>query len=401
MPRFKFSNRMKSLLLFLATAAIISVASALPSEDGLYATFSTSKGAFIARLDHDKAPVTVANFIGLATGSRPWVDFLRGNISNRPFYDGLTFHRVVPGFVIQAGSPNGQGTDGPGYAFGDEFSTALRHNAEGILSMANSGPNSNGSQFFVTLASTSWLDNRHSVFGRVVEGMDVVQSIGSIATPDEFTTIENVTITAVGADAENFRTAAQPALPSVAGTRPSLAFHQGALEMTLERPGLTSHIFFRSSDLSGWSLLGNADDYEPSGETFDLTTIAAGKTKDFYRVIQVSHTLRPSALIGKTLVFDISSSGESLSISITANEGYAPDGDFGSVTIDDGSPYPLLGYFLDQTLGTLYLDFAFGGAYTFALNFSEETRGWFTGQAYQADDGLWPFFGTFQVVPNE
>ena len=146
---------------------------ALPDEPGLYAIFQTNHGSFTTELHFQKTPRTVANFLALSEGSKPWLDLVDGKIRKDRFFDGLTFHRVSPGFVIQGGSRNGLGTDGPGYAFRDEFHPDLKHDAPGILSMANSGPNSNGSQFFITLAATPFLDEVHSVFGKVVEGMPV------------------------------------------------------------------------------------------------------------------------------------------------------------------------------------------------------------------------------------
>jgi peptidyl-prolyl cis-trans isomerase A (cyclophilin A) len=146
------------------------------------AHFTTSEGKFTARLFDAETPNTVANFTGLAEGSKEWTDPRTGKKVTQPYYDGTIFHRVIDGFMIQGGDPLGQGTGGPGYSFADEFHPSLRHNKEGILSMANRGPNTNGSQFFITLAPTPHLDNRHSVFGEIVEGMDVVKRIGSTKT---------------------------------------------------------------------------------------------------------------------------------------------------------------------------------------------------------------------------
>jgi peptidyl-prolyl cis-trans isomerase A (cyclophilin A) len=147
-----------------------------------YAHFDTSLGSFTAELFEDRAPKTVANFVGLAEGSKEWRHPKTGERHQKPFYDGIIFHRIIDGFVIQGGDPLGQGNGGPGYQFEDEFHPELRHDRVGILSMANAGPNTNGSQFFVTLGPTPHLDRRHSVFGAVVEGLDVVKIIGRTAT---------------------------------------------------------------------------------------------------------------------------------------------------------------------------------------------------------------------------
>jgi peptidyl-prolyl cis-trans isomerase A (cyclophilin A) len=166
----------------------------------LYAHFTTSEGNFTARLFDAETPNTVANFAGLADGSKEWTDPRSGKKVKQPYFDGTIFHRVIAGFMIQGGDPLGQGTGGPGYNFADEFSPKLTHSKAGILSMANRGPNTNGGQFFITLAATPWLDGKHSVFGEIVEGMDVVTKIGNTATskpgdrPLKPITVQTVTI---------------------------------------------------------------------------------------------------------------------------------------------------------------------------------------------------------------
>src|SRR4029078_11017051 len=146
------------------------------------AVFNTSEGTFKIRLFDQEAPNTVANFVGLAEGTKEWTDPKTGQKAKRPYYDGLIFHRVIADFMIQGGDPLGTGTGGPGYKFGDEFHPKLRHTKAGLLSMAKPGPANNGSQILITLAPTSWLDNKHSIFGEVVEGMDVIERIGSTPT---------------------------------------------------------------------------------------------------------------------------------------------------------------------------------------------------------------------------
>jgi peptidyl-prolyl cis-trans isomerase A (cyclophilin A) len=151
-------------------------------EPGTYARFDTTEGTFTVRLFEKEAPQTVANFVGLAEGTKEWTDPRSSRKEKKPFYDGIVFHRVIDGFMIQSGDPLGEGYGGPGYNFADEFHPSLRHTRAGMLSMANAGPNTNGSQFFITLAPTPHLDNRHSIFGEVVEGLDVVKKIGRVPT---------------------------------------------------------------------------------------------------------------------------------------------------------------------------------------------------------------------------
>ncbi|MBG6128769.1 peptidylprolyl isomerase [Aquimarina sp. EL_43] len=163
-------------------------------QDGLYAKFNTSKGSILVNLEYKKTPGTVGNFVGLA----------EGNIDNqaipqgKPYYNGLKFHRVIADFMIQGGDPQGTGAGGPGYQFDDEIHSDLKHDGPGVLSMANAGPGTNGSQFFITHVETSWLDGKHTVFGKVVEGLEVVNTI------EQGDEIESVEIQRVGAEAESF-----------------------------------------------------------------------------------------------------------------------------------------------------------------------------------------------------
>jgi peptidyl-prolyl cis-trans isomerase A (cyclophilin A) len=147
---------------------------------GTYAIFETSQGNIVIKLLEKEAPKTVENFVGLAEGTKEFTNEKTGKKEKRPFYDGLIFHRVIPDFMIQGGCPHGSGMGGPGYKFADEFHPSLKHAKPGKLSMANSGPNTNGSQFFITVAATPWLDNRHTIFGEVVEGQDVANKISTL-----------------------------------------------------------------------------------------------------------------------------------------------------------------------------------------------------------------------------
>ncbi|EKY12632.1 peptidylprolyl isomerase [Capnocytophaga sp. oral taxon 324] len=163
-------------------------------QNGIYAKITTTKGVILLRLTYEKTPATVGNFVALAEGKMKNSQKPLGT----PYYDGLTFHRVIPNFMIQGGCPLGTGTGDPGYRFDDEFHPELKHNKPGVISMANAGPGTNGSQFFITHVATPWLDNKHTVFGEVVEGQEVVDAI---AQGDK---IEKVEIVRVGEEAEKW-----------------------------------------------------------------------------------------------------------------------------------------------------------------------------------------------------
>ena len=188
----------------------------VPSEDGIYAVFKTSMGDIVTRLHYERAPVTVANFVELAEGTKTWTNpATNEEMVDTPLYDGTKFHRVIKDFMIQGGDPLGTGRGGPGYRFMDEFHPELRHDGPGVLSMANSGPGTNGSQFFITHKATPWLDDKHSVFGEVVTGQDVVDGMAEVemagaqnSEPVEDIILETVEIVRVGEDAKAFDAAA-------------------------------------------------------------------------------------------------------------------------------------------------------------------------------------------------
>ncbi|MBN1412065.1 MAG: peptidylprolyl isomerase [Spirochaetales bacterium] len=181
----------------IAAAIFLFSCSYMNLEDGLYAEMNTSKGKILLALEYEKTPLTVANFAGLAEGT------IKSTRNGKMFYDGLTFHRVIQDFMIQGGDPDGTGGGGPGYRFPDEFVKELRHSGPGILSMANAGPNTNGSQFFITHKETPWLDDHHTVFGHVVEGQDIVNKI------EQGDIINSVKILRIGKKAEAYKVTQQ------------------------------------------------------------------------------------------------------------------------------------------------------------------------------------------------
>lgn len=178
-------------------------------EDGLYAVVNTSKGKFTCELYYEQAPITVANFVGLSEGKIEFTDPKTKGQVKRKYYDGLIFHRIVKDFVLQGGDPLGTGMGTPGYEFPDEFHEDLRHDSAGIMSMANRGPNTNGSQFFVTLNPTPHLDGKHAIFGKVIDGMETILKISEVkidkrSKPFKDVYIKSIKIVRVGDDAKDF-----------------------------------------------------------------------------------------------------------------------------------------------------------------------------------------------------
>ncbi len=190
--------KLKVILFLFAAMTLQAQNSRKAADDGIFAEMETSKGKILLQLEYQKTPITVANFITLAEGTNPYVTLEK--FKNKPFFDGIIFHRVIKDFMVQGGDPLGNGSGDPGYKFKDEI-TDLKHNKGGILSMANSGPATNGSQFFITHKETPWLDGKHTVFGHVVTGMDVVNKI------EQNDVINKVRIIRNGKDAKAFNAA--------------------------------------------------------------------------------------------------------------------------------------------------------------------------------------------------
>jgi peptidyl-prolyl cis-trans isomerase A (cyclophilin A) len=235
----------------------------------IYADFTVSQGGaplgtFRVLLEHEKAPRTCANFIGLASGKRPWIDLTNGAVrTDTPYYDGLTFHRLVHSFVIQGGSPNGQGTDGPGYTILDEYHPDLRHSSDYVLSMAKSNfPNTGGSQFFITLRATPELNDKHSVFGKVISGTAIIDGFKNSALyptgggDKPVTPIIMDSVVISGPSYAGFDlNAASLRLPHVSGTDMRISRNTAAATMsaTFDRRPKTDYMFVQSPDLATWS----------------------------------------------------------------------------------------------------------------------------------------------------
>ncbi len=384
---------------------------AAPTADGLYATFVVKRGAvsvgeFSCKLEFTKVPRTVANFVGLAEGARPFVDFQSGHATRRPFYDGITFHRVVKlptPFVIQGGSPKGDGSDGPGYTFRDEFNATLRHNKAGILSMANSGTNSNGSQFFVTLAATSWLDDVHSVFGEVVEGLSVVNSV------QQGDVIERVTMVRNGAAALAFDAGAH-GLPVVQEASPVLAKTQSGFELNYVQPANAEFFVFHSDALTTWSRLPGKEleGVVPVIAPRDVSAVTAGKAMKFFNVARVQYpdaVFTPPSVVGKKL--SLANTPGGLVSTLVFSLPTASTGTF-VLTPNGGSPIngQVTSYLWDQeayrsrfTAGISGLTYA-GSPVTSAnisIVFSSATSGTYGGSLSTLSDQAIPLAGTFSL----
>ncbi|MBU8913832.1 MAG: peptidylprolyl isomerase [Spirochaetales bacterium] len=270
------------IVLSLLAVAVVSCApdtSGLP--DGLHAVISTDKGEIVIQLEPDRAPLTTMNFVGLAEGS------IQSNREGQPFYDGLTFHRVEPGFVIQGGDPDGVGTGGPGYQFPTETHPDLLHDSEGVVAMANSGPDTNGSQFYVTLGPAPHLDGGYNVFGRVIRGMEVVREI---AVGDS---MKSVKIVRVGDVADAYR--------------PTAEQFQGLVDRVLERRTEAAAALRRESERLIASKWPGAELVNGSGLLLDRTVEGFGPTPKPGDAVSVHFTFE---LIDGTQIDDTRARGE-------------------------------------------------------------------------------------------
>jgi len=384
----------KITLLFLSVLFALATA----AQNGIFADFTTSMGNFTCQLDYTNAPKAVANFIGLATGQRAWLDLPTGQVRTNAFFDGSLFHRVIPGFMIQGGSPNGQGTDGPGYAFPDEFTPLLRFSSPGVLAMANSGPKSNGAQFFITVAATSWLNDVHTIFGWLTSGTNVVTAMSQVSTdpnnkPLTNVVIQRVTIRSVGTAAQAFNISSQN-LPVVSNPGLSLAVASNQASLSFTNHQFADNRLYSSTNLTDWSaeLLGIG--ITSSGtNTFDR---AEDGTQRFFRFAQVqypSSTFAPNTLYGRTIALTFSGGAGIITVSFdgtgTGTYTYPPE-PAGAVTSYTWNQEPYRGF-----LWPIY----YSGLVpmTLQLNFDSNTGGSFTGTAYTSPASS--VAGTFTLSP--
>lgn len=368
--------------------------------NGIYAEFNTSMGSFTCRLEYALAPKAVANFVGLATGQRAWLDIPSGVVKTNPFYNGTTFHRVIAGFMNQGGSPNGLGTDDPGYAFEDEFSPTLRHDSFGVLSSANSGPDSNGSQFFVTAGPTPWLNDVHTVFGKLYGGSNVVYAINHVVTgandkPLTNILINSINIQRVGTAAQTFNIHAQ-GLPVVTNLNLRLSVTGAVASLVFSNRFFADNRLYSSTNLQNWA--GQTLGIEASGAPANTSLQSAALPKRFFRAAQIqyaSSTFAPKSLLGRTLTVNFTY-GRSGTLVVNFNSSG------GGTYTYNSSPGNLLGYNWSQQpyngqlwpigfVGPIDLDM------TLKMNFTNLTSGTLTGTEY-GPPFYYPYSPTTNVV---
>ncbi len=366
----------------------------------IYADFTTSMGDFTCELNPTASPKAVANFIGLAEGSRPWIDPVNNGVRTTPFYDGLTFHRVIKDFMNQSGSRDGQGSDNPGYQFRDEFNNGLAHNAF-VLSMANSGPNTNGAQFFVTAAAAPWLDGVHTVFGAVTTGQSVVTAINTVPTassrPLTPVILHSVKIRRVGAAAQAFDINAQ-GLPSITGRKGTLNVVPGTksefLQSSARVGGSILHIF-RSENLQTWTR-GNTPVFLGKGGTAPttLTLDTAAAPKAFYQICEVSYpdALMPESSASRVAALSWTEGGTNYSMVFT----FAASGTSGTAVYSgDGisRTFTLVDYSKTAWAATWTMNVSGIGGMAFDFDLTGET-----GAAYTGPHGFYQYLSTGWVT---
>lgn len=398
----------------------------------IFADFTVSSGGaplgtFRVLLEHEKAPRTCANFIGLASGKRPWIDLKTGAVrTNKPYYDGLTFHRLIHSFMIQGGSPNGQGTDGPGYSILDEYHPDLRHSSDYVLSMAKSSfPNTGGSQFFITLAATPWLNDKHSVFGTVISGTEVIDGFknpalfptGSADKPVTPIIMDSVVISGTSYAGFNLN-AASHRLPHVGGTDMQITRNaaEATMTATFDRQSKTDYMFLQSPDLTAWSVprhilsLDSEEDQsliitsrpEPS-YFLNLTTVGYGQIPNAPDdLVEGAKTLRVKFVSGEYLdmFFDGMGegtwfdSGSNATGPITFTNWEDQAGETGVIENSSSIPFAIPLGFLGVTLGGFFGpgdDLSLGTW----LSFHTETTGWLE----ETNDGPANRFA-FEILSN-
>ena len=405
----KIFFRRAALRLALAAMLLVFASNSFAQyTNGIYAEFNTSMGSYTCRLEYASAPMTCANFIGLATGQRSWLDLPSGVVKTNPFYDGTTFHRVIAGFMNQGGSPNGLGTDGPGYAFVDEFSPSLRHDGFGVLSMANSGPDSNGSQYFITVSAQPGLNDVYSVFGKLYGGSNVVYAINQVATDGNNKPLTNVIVTnlvirRIGAAAMAFDINTN-GLALVTNLNVQIAKAGTNVSLTFSNRLYADNRLYASSNLTGWT--GTQLGIEIAAPVTNSVLRSGTAPSQFFRAAQIqyaSSTFAPKTVTGRTLtlIFTNGFSGTNVVSFNTSNGGtYTYNGTAGSLYDYAWGQAPYNGKLWPiGFVGVLDFDL------TLNLNFDVATAGGFSGKLYPPPyyypyaPTTYPVAGSFTISP--
>lgn len=391
-------------VILLCWLSSISASAQYSGTNGIFAEFNTSMGSFTCRLDHVLAPKTVANFIGLATGERAWLDSSSGVIKTNPLYSGNIFHRVVSGFVIQAGAPGGAPAGHPGYRFRDEFHPSLRHDSFGVLSMANNGPDSNGSQYFITVGPQPGLDDVHSVFGKLYGGSNVVYAISRVATDSNGKPLSNVTINSIAI--RRIDTSAQQfnihtnGLPVVTNLTAKLVQSGNSLSLNFSNQLNTETKVFYSTNLAVWA--GLSLGFEVNASSAGSVEVTASAPQEFFQLKQIRYneTLRvPRAIGNKEMLFNLGVNG-TIALLFDAGGGglyswsNGPIGILGYNWIQDAHRGRLLPLVLYNSNIELHLH----------LSYDSATSGTLKGSAYELQPPAPPLFlgtvsGTFVSTP--
>jgi cyclophilin family peptidyl-prolyl cis-trans isomerase len=383
--------------MFLAFAAT----STAQYTNGIYAEFNTSMGSYTCRLEYAIAPKTVANFIALSSGQRSWLDLPTGVTKTNPFYNGTTFHRIIAGFMNQGGSKNALGTDDAGYKFVDEFSPSLRHDSFGVLSMANSGPDSNGAQFFITVSPQPSLDDVHSVLGKLYGGSNVVYAINHVATgandkPLTNVTVNSIAIRRVGAGAIAFDINTN-GLPLV--TNLNIARVGTNVSLTYSNRLYADNRLYSSTSLSTWNAtpLG----IEVLAGFTNATFRSAAAPKEFFRMAQIQYPASlfvPRNVLNKTLTLNYTAGNGTIIYSFNSTGG-------GTYTWTLGPPGAISGYnWAQDPYRGRFLPIGLSGVIpmNLHLDYDSATVGTFKGTAlpnYPSSFGSFPVSGTFSSTP--
>lgn len=393
-------------LLAAVVALLVLLTNPAIAQNGIFADFVTTEGDFRVELNYEKTPLTVANFVGLIEGTQPYIDLNTGSIKHGNFYDGITFHRVISGFMIQGGSPNGQGTDGPGYSFRDEFDATLRHNNH-VISMANSGPDSNGSQFFITVSTRNTLDDKHSVFGAVASGGNVVDAISNVpvtgTTPNTPVVITSIRIDRVGTAAQAWDSPAQ-GLPFVGYAESAFHFTGADSFLNFDRQINRQYTLYAGSNLEIWTSEALPFSHSnPPGPDHNVNSYTSGQHRHFFRVTRTDHPgVIAENLYNKRLTLNAERiSGTSNPATIVYEFNAQVPGtatDYGSATLNGGSVGVISDYIynLQPNSSVLHIaSSALNTLYNIALRHDTATSGFFNGNLGSSTGSV--IYGTFTL----